>query len=463
MSHINDEKSRLTRFRYFYMLNRNLAKLILAVVLVSSVACQKSIFQSPTVAPASLRDVPALRLNFRFEADVPAPPETNQNAQSEERNPAVQADFDQNRQQELLEKTITSPDKQRVLVVYRAINDQPTEFRLDMYLPDGKLLKRITYDGMAVHFPDTIVWSPDSKTIAFVGMIRAGLPGGQAIPTPTPAESQANTAVNSQANTNTEANANTNANAANTNLPAASSTPPIEQPQAVLTLGSEQIYICNSDGGELKLLTQNQRLIYFYFVWSPDSSMLAAMATTPQEWRYLEYQAKEIRGELFVPFGRLRLVEKNGRERLLDDNPTKIRPVWSPDSAKVALAFDTQVRIYDSIGNTPTQAAIPLRNGLLLSSKAFDEELQRKEQGGADANTAAPANTDANANQAVSTLPDESTLVSFSPIVELRWTENEMLYAQTGYVKQFRNEAENVRSYMRWHRLILSPQATTIR
>jgi hypothetical protein len=436
------------------MLNRNLAKLILAVVLLSAFGCQKSIFQSPTVAPASLRDVPALRLNFRFESDTPAPPETNQNAQSEERNAAVQADFDQNRQQELLDKTITSPDKQRVLAVYHNVSDQPSEFRLDMYLTDGKLLKRITYDGMAVHFPDTIVWSPDSKNVAFVGMIRAGLPGGQVIPTPTPAENQANTAANAPTNTNTETGANVNAE--NTN-PAAAPSPQVEQPQAVLTLGSEQIYICSSEGGELKLLTQNQRLIYFYFVWAPDSSMLAALAATPQEWRYLEYQAKEIKRELFVPFGRLRLVEKTGRERLLDDNLTKVRPVWSPDSAKVAIAFETQVRIYDSIGNTPTQAAIPLRNQMLISSKAFDEELQRKEQGG-DANSA-PANTNAN----VSTLPDESSLVSFSPIVDLRWTENEMLYMQTGYIKLFSNEAENVRSYMRWHRLIFSPQATAVK
>ncbi|HEY0426229.1 MAG TPA: hypothetical protein VGC76_00355 [Pyrinomonadaceae bacterium] len=436
---------------------RKIFSLIFIISLLSAFGCQKNIFQSPTVAPASLRDVPALRLNFRFESDVPAPPEANVNAQSEDRNAAVQADFDQNRQQELLDKTVISPDKQRVLAVYHNASDQPSEFRLDMYSPDGKLLKKITYDGMAVHFPDTILWSPDSKTIAFVAMIRSGLPGGQAIPTPTPAENQANTAASSQANTNPEANTN----AAAENTPAAAAPSQVEQPQAVLTLGTEQIYICGSDGGDLKLVTQNQRLIYFYFVWSPDGSMLAAMAATPQEWRYLEYQAKEIKGEIFVPFGRLRLVEKNGRERLLDDNLTKVRPVWSPDSAKVAIAYETQVRVYDAIGNAPTQAAIPLKNQLLISSKAFDEELQRKEQGG-DAN-AAPAGANTNANQAVSTLPDETSLVSFSPIVELRWTEAGMLYLQTGYVKLFIREAENVRSYMRWHRLIFSPQPTTIK
>jgi hypothetical protein len=441
------------------MFNRNLARLFLAALLLSAVGCQKSIFESPTVGPASLRDVAALRLNFRFESDVPAPPDAAQNGQSEERNAAVQTDFDQNRQQELLDKTVTSPDKQRVLAVYHNAGDQPSEFRLDMYMPDGKLLKKITYEGMAVHFPDIIVWSPDSKSIAFVGMIRAGLPGGQ--PLPTPAEnSNANASANSNANTNANTNTDANANAATEPKPDVPlPTPQGEQPAAVLTLGTEQIYICNSEGGDLKLVTQNQRLIYFYFVWSPDSSMLAAMAATPNEWKYLEYQAKELKGEIFVPFGRLRLVEKNGRERLLDDNLTKVRPVWSPDSAKVAIAFETQVRIYDAIGNAPTQAAIPLKNQLLISSKAYDEELQRKEQGAnADANIA-PANINTN----VSTLPDESTLVSFSPIVEMRWTEAGMLYLQTGYIRLFRNEAENVRSYMRWHRLILSAQATPIK
>jgi Tol biopolymer transport system component len=406
-------------------------------------SCQKSIFESPTVSPTSLRDVPALRLNYRFESDVPAPPESSEAGKPDERNAAVQTDFDQNRPQEMLDKTVFSPDKQRVLAVYHRIDDVQAEFRLDMYSADGALIKRITYDGMAVHFPDTIVWSPDSKNVAFVGMLRALNPQPQAAPNQT--ENPANTSIDANANVNTE----------NTNT---APTPLVDQPQAVLTLRTEQIYICGSDGENLKLLTQNDGLIYFYFVWSPDSSMLAALASTIQEWRYLQYQA-DTKGEMFVPLGRPRLVETNGRERRLDDNLTKAHPVWSPDSAKVAAAFDTQVRVYDAIGNAPTQAAIPLRNPLLISSKAYDEALQRKEEGG-DGNTA-PA-TDTNANQPVSALPDEASLVSFSPIIDLRWTEDKMLYLQTGYVKQFKNEAENVRSYLRWHRLIFSPQPVAL-
>ncbi len=106
-------------------------------------------------------------------------------------------------------------------------------------------------------------------------------------------------------------------------------------PKTVLTFRTEQIYIADANGNDVKPLTQNEGLIYFYFVWSPDSSMLASLAATYQEWNFLQYQA-DGKGEFFVPMGRPRLIEKNGRERRLDDNLTSVHPVWSPDSAKVA-------------------------------------------------------------------------------------------------------------------------------
>jgi hypothetical protein len=446
------------------MFQKNFAKLILIWLAFSAFGCQKSVVQSPTVAPATLRDVPALKLNFRFETDVPAPTVTNAAIQTEERNVAVQAEFDQNRTQEVVDKTVASPNKQRVLTVYHRAEDSPGDFRLDMYAADGKLLRRITPDGMAVHYPDTIVWSPDSANVAFMAMTRTG---GQtsAMPTPSPAENQTETAANSEINVNSDANLNANIEDANANQ-AAAATPIIEQPKAVLTFRTEQIYITNADGGEVKLLTQNEGLIYFYFVWSPDGSALASLAATFQEWRFLQYQA-ESRGEAFAPSGRPRLVEKNGRERRLDDNLTTVHPVWSPDSAKVAVAFDRQVRIYDAIGDAPTQAAIPLRNQLLISSKTYDEELQRKEEAG-DANATANSPVNATAqpnspmNQQVETLPDESLLVSFNPIINLEWTEDKMLYLQTGYIKLMKNEADSARSYLRWHRLIFSPQAVAL-
>ncbi len=455
------------------MLQRNFTGFLLFTFLFSALGCQKTNFEPQTFAPATLRDVPALKLNFRFETDVPEPTLTNQAVQTGDRNEAVQADFDQNRQQELIDKTITAPNKQRVLVVYHKATDLPSEFRLDMYTPDGNLLQKVTPDTMAVHFADTIVWAPDSSAVAFVAMFRTGQTSAEPA-SPNQTSSDANASTNSDSNSDPNANNQTtdsiDANSQNANAaPAQTSTPP-ESPKTVLTFRSEQIYVCDSEGGNIKPITQNEGLIYFYFVWSPDSTALAALAATFQEWNYLQYQA-EGKGESFTPVGRPRLVEKNGRERRLDDNSTTVQPVWSPDSAKIAVAFDKQVRIYDAIGDTPTQAAIPLRNQLLISSKTFDEEAQLKEQSGGEnatinSNTQTNSNANANTNQIAvpsknqtdGLLPDENTLVSFNPIINLEWTEDKMLYLQTGYIKLMKNEADSARSYLRWHRLIFSPQ-----
>jgi hypothetical protein len=439
---------------------RNFSKILLltAVLVLLTASCQRNIFQSPTVAPSTLRDVPALRLNFRFEPDVPAPSAAAAAAQqqqqpNEERVQSVQTDFDNNRTQEQLERTIVSPDKKRVLAVYRKVEDVRSQYRLDMYTPDGRLLRKITPNATAVHFIDTIVWSPDSNNVAFVGIVRAPNPA-DAMPTgsPTPPASEPTPAPDANANINGDAaEANTDANV---NVAAAPTAQAPEPPAPVLTFRTEQLYLCNADGGDLKPLTQNEGLIYFYFVWAPDSSALVTLASTLPEWRTGEGMAEQ-RMEIFVPSGRPRLVEKNGRIRLLDDNLTKVRPVWSPDSAKIAVAFDKDVRVYDAIGNAPTQAAIPLKNPLLLSSQKFDDDLRAKEQGG----NAAPTN--ANAAQ-VNTLPDESMLVSFNPITELEWTEPGMLYLQTAYVREMKNTPDSARSYARWHRLIFSPQAVAL-
>jgi hypothetical protein len=418
---------------------RNFSKIIFFIGLAFLTACQRNIFQSPTVAPATLRDVPALKLNFRFEPDVPQPSTANQTQANEERIQSVQNDFDTNRPQEVLDKTLASPDKKRVLAVYHKTDDLQAEFRLDMYSADGRLLRKITPHGLAVHFPDTVVWSPDSNNVAFVGMIRVGNQAASA--TPTPALTEPPPDANANANVETDANANANV--------AATPTAAAPEPPAVLTFRTEQLYLCNADGGDLKPITQNEGLIYFYFTWSPDSAALATLAATIREWQFGNMQADQ-RMEMFIPAGRPRLVEKTGRIRLLDDNLTKVQPVWSPDSAKVAVAFDKDVRIYDAIGDAPTQAAIPLKNPLLLSSKKFDDDLRAKEQGG----NAQPAN----ANTEVSALPDENMLVSFNPITELEWTEPGMLYLQTGYIREMKNSADSARSYLRWHRLIFSPQ-----
>lgn len=427
------------------------AFILTAAMVVSG--CGGSIFQPPPpAAPTGLSEVPAVRLSFRYEADVPAPT-LEQTIGYEERNAAVQAHFDTSRPQELLDRTITSPDKKRVVAVYHHITDVPAEFRLDMYTSDGQLLNKMTSDTMAAHFPDTIVWSPDSSTLAFVAMIRVYQPDpltqAGSVPTPSPSPvGEAEVSEDPPAETAEP-------------LPApAAATPPA--PTGILTFRTEQIYLCGADGTGVKPITENEGLIYFYYAWSPDSTMLVALSATAREWKYLEVVSAS-KGELLIPQGRPRVIEKNGRERRLDDNLTSVRPVWSPDATKVAAAFENQVRIYDVAGTNPTQAAIPLRNQLLISSQAYDRLQQRALQAANDVDPNSAPAAEATPDQPLSTLPDEKLLVSYNPIVELAWTTDDLLYLQTAYLRRMKNESESVRSFSRWHRLALSAQAAPAR
>ncbi len=449
----------------FQRTSLSLGLLLCSAMLFSG--CPRPVEQPVQPVITSLKDVAAVRLNYRYEADVPPPNDTRPSL-TEERNAAVQSHFDQSRLNELLDKTIPSPDGKRVVAVYHIPTDTQSEFRLDMYSTDGVLLRKITPDAMAVHFPDTIVWAPDSSTVAFVAMTRGvstalATPtppdGGNPIPKASPTVSDSNTDSNIAEMVDPEANANAD-------LPPAVATP--AAPTNVLTFRTEQIYTCNADGDAIKPLTQNEGLIYFYYVWSPDSKMLAALAATGREWQYLEYQADQNK-EQYVPIGRPRVIEKTGRERRLDDALTAVQPIWSPDSAKIACAFDKQVRIYDAAGDAPTQAAIPLRNNLLLSSQAYDREQGASlnvPNSNTEANSNLNTNTNTNvgtaSNTAPTTLPDEKTLVSFNPIIALVWPTEEQLYFQTAYVKRMRNDSDSVMSFPRWHRLFLTPQASVL-
>lgn len=425
---------------------------ILSLLLLAS-ACQKKEGKPATVAPVSLKDVPALRLNYRYEPDVPSPKGEAPDVKGEEKNPSVLADFDANRAGETLTMTVTSPNKERVLAVYQRTGDLASTYRLDMYGADGKMIRQVTPETMAVAFPHKIVWSPDGTTMAFAATVREMSASLSTLPAPSPTPATLNKSAKTSPGPTPSPSPATVPTA--TPIP----TPRVgEIPPNVLTLRTEQIYTCSSEGSELKSLTQNEGKIYFHFTWSPNSNSLAALAATFHEWRFLQYQADQ-RSEVFEPKGRPRVVEKNGRERLLDDNLTSVYPIWSPDSTKVAVAFETQVRLYDAISETPTQAAIPLRNQLLISSAAYDQAKRNLEaaNSGAVDPSASPAPTPVAPN----TLPDEKDLVSFQPIIEVEWSVDDIIYFQTGFVKEFK-VGEGARSSLRWHRLILSPQATKI-
>jgi hypothetical protein len=413
-------------------------------------ACENNVFRSEDPATTSLSNVPAVRLNYRYEADVPAPAADPSQA-GEERNAAVQADFDATRQFELLDRTVSSPDKKKVAAIYRRISDLPEDYRIDLYTADGKLLKKLTSDSMAMRFPETLRWSPDSSNLAFLAAFRKpSMASLEPSPSPTPTPDIADDTNSAPTDANAEATPTTEA------TPLAPPTP--LSPTGILTFRTEQIYMANADGSIIRPVTQTEGLKYYYLTWAPDSSMLAAMAATEFEWNGMRVQA-ESKGEHLIPKGRPRIVEKNGRERRLDDNITDVWPVWSPDSSKVATAFGTQVRIYDAAGISPTQAAIPLRNQMLLSAKAYEESMPDAANTNANTDANAPAATPSPAE--VSTLPDESKLVSFNPIVELVWSADDLLYLKTAYVRHMLNEADSVMSFMRWHRLVLSAQAAT--
>ncbi len=413
---------------------------------------------------STLADVPSVRLNYKYEADVPAPSiDAGQNAASV-RNAAVQADFDGRRPAEILDRTLTAPDEKSVLAIYHRLSDPADEYRLDMYLPDGKVLKPITPDTMSVAWPEAIVWSPDSSAVAFAARTRTLLPE-------TSDTGERGTVPAAAAIPESEVLGNTAPEAVSEPSPSPSPLPP-PAASSVLTFATEQIYLCGADGNGLKALTTNDGLKYFYFAWSPDSTMLAALATTARE-----YQAFETRPAQATPtpkpktetapppmtvrpsVGRLRIVDKNTRERRLDDAGTAVKPVWSPDSKKVAAAFsrsvnppdvklpatfDAQIRIYDATGTSPTQAAIPLRLPLLLSSHAYDR-----------GSTGQPSNGQ---EEPLTTLPDIRELRSLGPISEMAWNAENILYFKTTLTLQKVGEPDTSLGFARWHRLILSQQ-----
>src|ERR1043165_1678245 len=316
--------------------------LILALLLFAA-SCRQTT-EKPQVMPNSLADVQANRLAYSFKADVDAPPDAE--IKEEAKLKPVQEDFDARRKDDRLLRTVTSPDGQRALALYDTGDTQEGEFRVDMYAADGHLLRNITPPELSGAFAATAAWSPDGKSFAFIGrkslkqetspdmipQVRAPLPSSSPIPTPSVAPNFA----------------------------------PIE------VFDTEQVYISDRDGFQLRPLTTRGGLIYFYLAWSPDSHALVALACREDEWDAREREHQR-------PAGRPRLIETDGRERLLDDGLTDAGPVWSPDSSKIAAAFVTDIKIYDAVSNAPTQAVISLHDPLLAASAAYDKKaLQAK-------------------------------------------------------------------------------------
>jgi hypothetical protein len=433
--------------RFRYLLPRFRSSLppypfTLSLLLLASVfsACTSDLPDAPAV-PRSMAEVPAAKLAYRFDSDVQAPPDELVTDDPNKKLEAVQKDFDTRRKEDALIRTVVSPDSQRVMALYETGESTPGEFRVDLYTAEGAFLRNVTPPDFAGAFAEMADWAPDGKHIIFGGR-KSVTPK----PSPTPIEPLSPELFP-------------------TPSPASSVAPLFE---AVPLFSTEQIYICDRDGFNLKPLTTREGLIYFSFEWAPDGHSIAALACKEDEWDAQEKEHK-------TPKGRPRLIDLNSNERLLDDDSTEATPTWSPDSTKVAAAFDTDVRVFDARGDAPTQSTIALHNALLDASVRYDKlKLESQDKGSA----AQPATGSSAKPGAVSTehakasaspaqgtgapTPAQSTgaPVSFNPVVKLEWTGDNDLYIKTAFVRVY--GTERIVTFQRWHLIHLSPQASLL-
>ncbi|HKG47866.1 MAG TPA: hypothetical protein VKB02_14115 [Pyrinomonadaceae bacterium] len=395
---------------------KNILKAVFAFswVLIFAAGC-KSVIDRQDVRPRVLRDVPARNLAYRLSADVSPP--SSEVDDLLDKFEAVANDFSTKRKDEALLRTVVSPDGRRVLALYGTADEPGSTFRIDLYSSDGQFLRNLIPPDLSCVFPETVTWSPDGNFINFIAHKRV-MPS----PRPTPPNEPEPDPVASPG--------------------ASPSIAPLFPP--VASFSTEQIYICNRDGYDLKPLTSREGLIYFYFVWAPDGHAMTALACKEDEWNARERQYK-------LPAGRPRVIAPDGSERLLDDALTDALPVWSPDASKIATAFETDVAIYDAGGKTPTHARVPLNDQLLAASVEYDQKT-----------TVRKATKDSNANagtQAASSAP--SVPASFNPIVRLDWRRPETLYFQTAYVRLM--PSETINTFQRWHSLAISAQAAILK
>ncbi|HKR14198.1 MAG TPA: hypothetical protein VJT15_19190 [Pyrinomonadaceae bacterium] len=388
------------------------------VTLVFAVGCKSVVDRRDDIRPRILRDVPSQNLAYRLSPDHAGPSDPNADDPLEKLE-IISTDFATNRPNDALLRTVQSPDGKRVLAVYATEEEPSSSFRIDLYNSEGQFLRNVIPPDLTCLFPETVSWSPDGNFINFIARRHAS-----PSPTPTPPVDILPDPSGSP-------------------LPSPSVAPAFAP---VASYSTEQIYICNRDGYDLKPLTAREGLIYFYFAWAPDAHAMVALACKEDEWAERERQFKS-------PAGRPRLIAPDGTERLLDDNSTDALPVWSPDASKVATAFDTDVAIYDAGANKPTQARVRLADQLLTASVTYEQAIA--------AQKASPSPSGSGEASPSPAPVASSTPASFNPIVRLEWSSPETLYFQTAYVRIMPNEI--IRTFSRWHQLNLSAQAAVLK
>jgi WD40-like Beta Propeller Repeat len=413
---------------------------LLAVVCLAAGCRQVKEGAGLSVAPKELRDVPADRLSFRFEPDVSEEslPERLRKDEPDEPLAPIRAAFETGRKTDALIRTVPDPTGQRALALYGTseTSGSNTDFRIDLYSADGQFLRNVLPQDLTGVFPAEVSWSPDGQHILFSGIRNPALSAS-----PTPEEAAPPPDISATPG------------AAEPTPQVAPSVAPIIP--SVQTFRTEQVYVGDRDGFNLRPLTSREGLIYFRLAWSPDSTQLAALACKEEEW-----DARRSQG--YMPAGRPRLVTLEGQERLLDDRLTDVAPAWSPDGAKVATAFEYDLAVYDAAASHPTAGQLSLAEPLRAASVEYDERVFKKSGAtakGAQANSQAnapPANAETNATQT------PSVIISLNPFVRLEWVAPETLYAQTAFVRFYRTEPLPTYKYTRWHALRISPQAAVL-
>lgn len=384
-----------------------------------------------SVSPKSLRDVPAERLSFRFEPDAKedALPERLRRDDADEPLPGVKSAFETQRTTDALIRTVPDPSGLRALALYGTgdTSGSNSDFRIDLYSAEGAFVRNVLPHDLTGVFPAEVAWSPDSQMFAF-----SGIRNPSVTPTPTPEPT----------------------------LPPGPATVPLVAPDvpeaaptaaaplipSVQTFKTEQVYVANRDGFELRPVTAREGLIYFKLAWSPDGRQLAALACKEDE-----YSARMTEG--LLPAGRPRVITLDGQERLLDDRLTEVAPVWSPDGSKVATAFGYDVAIYDASPEHSTGGGISLQEPLRAASAEYDARVFKKS--GPQSNAPPPQQSNAPPQGA-------EVLISLNPFVRLEWEEPETIYAETAFVRFYRNDPLPTFKYTRWHVLHLSPQAAVL-
>ncbi|MDX6484427.1 MAG: hypothetical protein QOE95_2198, partial [Gaiellaceae bacterium] len=245
------------------------AALLLTAALLAASAC-RSIRQTTglSVVPKSLRDVPAERLAFRFEPDAAEEklPPNLRHDEAEEPAAAIRSAFETQRPSDALIRTVVDPQGQRALALY-GTSETDTDFRIDLYSTTGQFIRNVLPADLTGVFPEEVAWSPDGSSIVFSGV---RTPAPQATPEPSDAApAPPDLAPPPGAEGTTDAQ------------PTPTTAPIIPSTQ---TFRTEQVYVGDRDGYNLRPLTAREGLIYFKLVWSPDGQAVAALACKENEW-----------------------------------------------------------------------------------------------------------------------------------------------------------------------------------